>query len=75
MHQAHDLSLPFENLVDQVKDAVDFHSAGKCPCIAKQTMTASYDLIHEIGNYDTHCKNERALQSIDQNLEKFQGIL
>ena len=71
LHQSCDPSFPFETLIDQVEDAVDFASVGKSPHAAKQIVTASNNLIRETGACDSHYKDWRSLLSIDQNWDTF----
>ena len=49
LHQDYDPPLPFETLVDQIENAVEFASAGKFPYNANKIVTADYNLIHETG--------------------------
>ena len=71
LHQAYDPSLPFEILVDQVEDAVEFASAGKSPYTPKQIVTAAYNLIHETGACESCCKDWRSLTALEQNWDHF----
>ena len=71
LHQAYDPSLPFETILDQVEDAVEFYSAGKHPCTANQIVTAGCDFIHETCACDSCCKDWRLLPSIEQTWDTF----
>ena len=59
-YQAYRLSLPFENLVDQAKDEVDFALTGKYPCKDKQIATSGHNLTHETDDRDVCYKHLRA---------------
>ena len=48
-----DKHLPFENLIDQVKDAVDYTSVGKSPYTPKNAIS-TYNIINEPS---AHSKN------------------
>ena len=65
-HLAYDSTSPFENLIDQMENAVDFTSTGKSPYTPKHVVTAACNPIHESGAYGTYCKDWRALQDVDQ---------
>ena len=71
LHQAYDPTMPFEILVDQVEDAVEFASAGKSLYTLKQIVTAAYNLIHETGAYESYCKDQRSLTALEQNWDHF----
>ena len=61
LHLAYEPSSTFENLIDQVENAVDFAFAGNSPNVPKQIVTAACNLIHEIGTYGTYYKDWRVL--------------
>jgi len=71
LHLAYDSTAPFENLVDQIENAVDFASAGKSPYTPKQIVTAAYNLTHETGAYNADCKDWRAISDVDQTWDNF----
>ena len=74
MHLAYDPTSPFENLADQVKNAIDFSSAGNSPYLPKQIVTAACNLIHETGAWGTYCKDWRVLSDNEQTWEKFKDF-
>ena len=53
-------NLPFETLVDQIENAVDFAAAGKAPYSTIQIMNVAYNLIFSIGIFAEYCREWRA---------------
>ena len=74
LHLAYDSTSPFENLIDQIENAVDFASSGKSPYAPKQIVTAAYNLTHETGACGTYCKDWRALSDVNQTWDNFKDF-
>ena len=66
LKESYDLNQPFEVLIDQVEDAVDYVSVGNVPYTAKQIVNVAYNLIFETGIYNDNCKTWRAKPDNDK---------
>ena len=75
LHQTYDPSMPFETLIVQLEDTVDFAAAGKSPYTTKKIVTSGNNLIHETGTYYAYCKDWGGATNHRAKLGQFQEIL
>ena len=54
-----DTNQPFETLIDQIEDAIDFASAGQTPYSASQIVANAYNLVFNTGLYPEACRELR----------------
>lgn len=54
-----DTNQPFEALIDQVEDAVDFAAAGQAPYSPAQIVANAYNLVFNTGMYPEACRDWR----------------
>ena len=55
----YDPGTPFEILIDQVEDAIEFAVAGKTPYSKKQIVNVAYNLVLSTGVFESYCKEWR----------------
>ena len=63
--------MPFETLVDQVENAVDFAAAGKAPYSTIQIVNAAYNLIFSTGAFTEYCREWRATPDANKTWSAF----
>ena len=56
MKTAYDVDLPIENFFDQIKDAIDFASAGNSPFTPVQVVNTAFNIISSIGMFQDDFK-------------------
>lgn len=56
LKQDWDPNQPFEVLIDQIEDAVDFAAAGKTPYTTEQIVNSAYNIVFQTGLFQDECK-------------------
>ena len=52
----YDSNQPFETLIDQIENAVDYASAGDMPYTPSQVIGISFQLVFQTGLFNDDCK-------------------
>ena len=71
LKKPYDPNLPFETLVDQIENAVDFAAAGKAPYSTIQIVNAAYNLIFSTGAFTEYCREWRATPEASKSWDSF----
>ena len=56
MKASYDVKLPIETFFDQIKDAVEFSSAGNTPFTPVQVVNTAFNIISSTGIFQDNCK-------------------
>ena len=67
----HDPNMPFETLVDQIENAVDFAAAGKAHYYTIQIVNAACNLIFSTGTFTEYCREWRATPEASKTWNSF----
>ena len=70
----YDAGTPFETLIDQVEDAIEFAAAGKTPYSKKQIVNATHNLVFSTGVFDSYCKEWRQKDEVDKTWSNFKSF-
>ena len=54
--QQWDLNQPFEVLIDQIEDAIDYAAAGNTPYSKEQITNMAYNIVYRTGIFRDECK-------------------
>ena len=66
-----DPNQPFEVLIDQIKDAIDYAAAKNTPYPKKQIMNMAYNIVYRTGLFSDKCKTWRKKNAPDQTWTTF----
>ena len=66
-----DPNQPFEVLIDQIEEAVDFADAGGQPYTAQQIINNAYTIVFQTGMFFDDCKTWRAKPDADKTWQNF----
>ena len=56
LHSPYDSNQPLETLIDQIKNAVDYASAGETPYTPAQVVGIAFQLMFQTGIFNDDCK-------------------
>ena len=73
MKQAWDPNQPFETLIDQIEDAIDFSAAGNTPYSRQQIVNAAYNAVFRTGLFADDCKTWRKRPEADKTWDNFKA--
>jgi hypothetical protein len=71
LNTAWDPNTPFEYLVDQVEEAVEYADDGNQPFTAQQIINAAYTIVFNTGIFFEECKHWRLLPAVDKTWDRF----
>lgn len=71
--QPWDINQPFETLVEQIDDAIDYATAGETPYTTEQILTNAYNLVRQTGMLEDACKEWRRKPAADKSWDSFQN--
>ena len=71
MKTAYDPTLPIENLIEQINDAVEYAAAGKTPYTSSQIISTAYQLVFNTGVFGLDCKEWRKLPAASKTWAHF----
>ena len=71
LNEAWEPNTPFEQLIDQVEEAVDYADAGGQPYTTGQVINAAYTLVFNTGMFFEDCKYWRQKADADKTWENF----
>jgi hypothetical protein len=66
-----DPNAPFETLIEQMDDAVDFANAGGIPISAPQLINTAYTLLFNTGAFADACREWRRRPAVDHTWDNF----
>lgn len=74
MNKPYDPNKPFEVLIDQIEDAIEFAAAAKCPFTSKQIVTTAYNLVFDTGLFADGCKEWHRKPEEEQTWSAFKKL-
>ena len=72
-YNAWDPTTPFETLIAQIEDAVEFAEDGKQPYTSQQILNNAYNLVYRSGLYFDDCKDWNAKPEADKTWANFKS--
>jgi hypothetical protein len=69
-----DPNQPFEMLVEQIEDAIDFATAGQTPYTDKQVVDNAYTLVFSTGLFPEACREWRRTAADDKTWTNFKTL-
>jgi hypothetical protein len=75
MKTPYDPTVPFETLIVQIDDAVDYAVAGRDPFTATTVVNTAYAVIHKTGLYNFFCREWRQQPAADKTWANFKTHL
>ena len=71
MKRRYDPTQPFEDLIDQIEEGVDFASAGKQPYSPKQIINIAYSLVFDTALFPEACREWRNKEEVQKTWANF----
>ena len=73
LNEQWDPNTPFEHLIDQIEEAVDYADAGNQPYTQDQVLNAAYTIIFNTGMFFEDCKAWRLLPANDKTWDNLKA--
>ena len=70
-----DPNTPFKNVIDQIKEAVEFADSANQPFTPEQILTKAYNLVYATGLYKDKCKEWTRKPAVDKNWNSFETFM